>query len=107
MTYEPQVDDYVKWTTPLGAVHEGWVYFVSPHIEQKRGWKKPIRYFTLEIGTKDIPEQERIGSFHKKRHVLLLCYQHCWHEVEYLYNRRDNSDVQMYHSQQGRYQDVQ
>ena len=54
-----------------------------------------------------MPEQERIGSFHKKRHVLLLCYKHCWHEVEYLYNRRDNSDVQMYHSQEGRYADVQ
>ena len=25
--YEPQVDDYVRWTTALGMVHEGWVYF--------------------------------------------------------------------------------
>ena len=25
--YEPQVNDYVKWTTALGMVHEGWVYY--------------------------------------------------------------------------------
>ena len=25
--YEPEVDDYVIWTTELGMVHEGWVYF--------------------------------------------------------------------------------
>ena len=25
--YEPQVNDYVKWLTELGQVHEGWVYF--------------------------------------------------------------------------------
>ena len=32
--YEPQIDDYVKWTTALGMVHEGWVYFKchpTPH----------------------------------------------------------------------------
>ena len=25
--YDPQVNDYVRWTTALGMVHEGWVYF--------------------------------------------------------------------------------
>ena len=35
--YEPQVDDYVKWTTDLGMVHEGWVYFKGePTPEEKR-----------------------------------------------------------------------
>ena len=27
LKYEPQVDDYVVWTTELGQVHEGWVFF--------------------------------------------------------------------------------
>ena len=25
--YEPEVNDYVIWTTALGMVHEGWVYW--------------------------------------------------------------------------------
>ena len=32
--YNPQVNDYVVWTTELGQVHKGWVYFVA--INQKR-----------------------------------------------------------------------
>ena len=35
--YEPKVDDYVIWTTQLGMVHEGWVYFVSEEVKPKRG----------------------------------------------------------------------
>ena len=27
--YNPQVNDYVVWTTELGQVHKGWVYFVA------------------------------------------------------------------------------
>ncbi len=27
MNYVPKVNDYVKWTTALGMVHEGWVYY--------------------------------------------------------------------------------
>ncbi len=38
--YEPQVDDYVRWTTELGAVHEGWIYFKGDPIVQKRGFRK-------------------------------------------------------------------
>ena len=50
--YEPQVNDYVKWVTELGQVHEGWVYFKTDSVEEKRGWKKPSRYITIEIATK-------------------------------------------------------
>ena len=107
MTYEPKIDDYVRWTNEIGQVEEGWVYFISPELPQKKGWKKPIQYFTLEIATKDMPPEIARTSLHKKIHVLVCCYKHCWHQVEYLYNRRDNSDVQMYHSQQGRYADIQ
>ena len=27
MNYNPKVNDYVRWTTALGMVHEGWVYY--------------------------------------------------------------------------------
>ena len=35
--YDPQVNDYVRWTTELGMVHEGWVYFKSDQSKPKRG----------------------------------------------------------------------
>ena len=31
--YEPQVDDYVKWTNSLGDVIEGWVYFKGDPVD--------------------------------------------------------------------------
>ena len=52
------------------------------------------------------PEMART-SLHKKYHVLMLCYHYNWHELEYIKNRRDDIDVQMYHSQENRYADVQ
>ena len=33
--YEPQIDDYVKWTTALGMVHEGWVYWKGEPTPEK------------------------------------------------------------------------
>ena len=105
--YEPQVDDYVKWTTALGMVHEGWVYFKCYPIPKKKGFPQTEHYITIELGVRDmLPEQSKT-SLHKKNHVLLLCYHHNWHELEYITNRRDNIDVQMYHSQEGRYADIQ
>ena len=105
--YEPQVDDYVRWTTALGMVHEGWVYFKCEPTPQKRGWRKAEHYITIELGVRDMPEKQRVTSLHKKVHVLMLCYHTNWHELEYIKNRRDDADVQMYHSQENRYADVQ
>ena len=105
--YEPQVNDYVKWTTALGMVHEGWVYFKADSMPQKKGWRKPEHYITIEIGVKDMPPKIARTSLHKKNHVLLLCYHYNWHELEYIKNRRDDMNVQMYHSQENRYADVQ
>ena len=105
--YEPQVDDYVKWTTALGMVHEGWVYFKGEPAVKKKGWAKPEHYITIEVGVKDMPLEQSRTSLHKKTHVLLLCYHYQWHELEYIKNRRDDANVQMYHSQEGRYADVQ
>ena len=105
--YEPQVDDYVKWTTALGMVHEGWVYFKSDYTPPKKGFPQVEHYITIELGVEDMPPEQQRTSLHKKNHVLLLCYHFQWHQLEYIKNRRDNIDVQMYHSQEGRYADIQ
>ena len=105
--YEPQIDDYVKWTTALGMVHEGWVYFKCDPTPQKRGWRKSEHYITIELGVQNKSKEECQKSLHKKNHVLLLCYHYHWHELEYVKNRREDMNVAMYHSQEGRYADPQ
>ena len=100
--YEPQVNDYVKWTTALGMVHEGWVYFKCNYTPKKKGFPQTEHYITIELGVKEKPYKECQKSLHKKNHVLLLCYHYQWHELEYIKNRRDDLNVQMYHSQEGR-----
>ena len=105
--YEPQVDDYVKWTTALGMVHEGWVYLKCDYTPPKKGFPQVEHYITIELGVEDMPPEQQRTSLHKKNHVLLLCYHFQWHQLEYIKNRRDNIDVQMYHSQEGRYADIQ
>ena len=72
--YEPQVDDYVKWTTDLGMVHEGWVYFKCDYTPKKKGFPHSEHYITIELGVKDMPPEQQRTSLHKKNHVLLLCY---------------------------------
>ena len=105
--YEPQVGDYVKWTTKLGMVHEGWVYFKCDRHPQKKGFPKVEHYITIELGVKNMPPEQSQTSLHRKSHVLLLCYHTHWNELEYIKNRRDDINVQMYHSQEGRYADIQ
>ena len=34
--YIPQVNDYVKWTTALGMVHEGWVYYEGKQHDNEK-----------------------------------------------------------------------
>jgi hypothetical protein len=92
MSYTPKVDDYVKWTDSLGQITEGWVYFVCKD------------YFTIEIRTLDKPDN--LVNFHKKIHVLVLCYDQYWDEVQYVKNREE-TNVKDYKSQKYRYADVQ
>jgi len=92
MSYTPKVDDYVKWTDSLGQITEGWVYFVCKD------------YFTIEIRTLDKPDD--LVNFHKKIHVLVLCYDQYWDEVQYVKNRKE-TNVNDYKSQKYRYADVQ
>ena len=116
--YEPQVDDYVVWTTALGMVHEGWVYYVAEPTEPKRGWPTPVRYITIEIGTKPKPYCTLANDkLHKKIHVLLCCYEHQWEELKYVKRRKSKYDdtepdviideYPDYKSQENRYMDVQ
>ena len=78
MPYEPKVNDYVIWTTEMGLVHKGWVYF------------KCDEYITIEIGVKPKPNCEYAkNDRHCMTHCLLLCYTSTYHELEYI-TKRDN-----------------
>ena len=122
--YEPQVDDYVRWTNPLGQVHEGWVYFkgdpVNNALRKKQGWNPVSQYITIEIHSYPKPDYVySSGKFHKHRnvHCLILCNRENWGELEYIKNRRDtpsdrdaatpDSNTYGYKSQEGRYSDPQ
>ena len=118
--YEPEVDDYVRWTNPLGQVHEGWVYFkgdpVNNALRKKQGWNPVSQYITIEIHSYPKPDNVySSGKFHKHRniHCLLLCNRENWGELEYIKNRRGTSEVcsddlyKDYKSQEGRYSDIQ
>ena len=90
MNYIPQVDDYVRWERSTGMVDEGWVYF------------KCDQSISIEIGVTDVVCNK--GTFHKKNHVLLVCANFQWDELEYVKNRRNRSDDE-YKSQQYRHKD--
>ena len=53
--YDPKVNDYVRWTTELGHVHEGWVYYKGESVNNekriKNGWIPVSNYVTIEIAT--------------------------------------------------------
>ena len=87
--YEPQVDDYVKWTTPLGDVIEGWVYFKGDPVDNekriKEGWNSISQYITIETGTKPKPHcvySSGKPMRHKLIHILILCNRENWNELE-------------------------
>jgi hypothetical protein len=76
MSYVPKVDDYVRWTTTLGNVHEGWVYFTDRE------------YITIELFVKDKSEQSYKDSpIHRKIHSLLVCQYYYWDQLKYIKNR--------------------
>ena len=88
--YEPEVNDYVIWTTALGMVHEGWVYWKGDPIEPKKGWPTPTDYITIEIATKDREVCEYTADKpirHKKHHICLLCYKENWKELKFVRRR--------------------
>ena len=98
--YEPEVDDYVIWTTELGMVHEGWVYFKADPVDNelriKHGWNQVSRYITIETSIRPKPQCEYSKNDpHKYIHTLLLCYESDWHELEYV-KHRDTREIQHY-----------
>ncbi len=129
--YIPQVNDYVIWNRPNGDIEQGWVYFVGDIPEVKRGFPTHNRYLTIEIGTKDKKECIYTSGkpmLHKKHHICLLCYEQCWNQLQFVkrrksklddtiiltaeelsvekYNKQDENSVDMYKSQEHRYEDV-
>lgn len=92
MTYKPRLDDYVKWNRSSGSIDEGWVYFVSDE------------YISIEVLAKcKTDENVKDCPLHKKIHVLIVCQNWYWDELEYVSNRRGEDDT--YKSQEHRYQD--
>jgi hypothetical protein len=72
MTYEPQINDYVKWTKGV----EGWVYF------------KCEEYITIEYSVR--PKDEfnyRACSIHANERLLVICYNNQWKQLEYVKSR--------------------
>ena len=72
---------------------------------KKRGFNETPRYITIEVAVRDKPDCHYSSGktmLHKKIHTLLLCYESCWNELEYVKNRRESSNFDMYKSQDGR-----
>ena len=94
--YEPQVNDYVRWVTELGQVHEGWVYYKgTPSDNDKRvknKWVATPNYITIEIATKPRPQCDLSTFFHKRIHVCLCCYESNWHELTFIRRRVSKQD---------------
>jgi hypothetical protein len=72
MSYEPQVNDYVKWKNGI----KGWVYF------------KDKEYITIEHSVR--PKDEinlECCPIHKNNRLLVVCYPYQWNELEYVTSR--------------------
>ncbi len=73
MTYDPQINDYVKWTKDV----EGWVYF--------RGED----YITIEVNVRPKNcENYQACCLHRNDRLLVLCYANQWDELEYIKSRQ-------------------
>ena len=77
MSYVPKINDYVIWNHH-GIIHEGWVYFVDS------------AYITIETGVK--PKHDNLVPMHKKHHILIVCYNKQWKELELIKTRKSNYD---------------
>jgi len=79
-TFEPQVNDYVRWPTEHHTV-EGWVYF------------KDEEYITIEVGVKPKKRCNYVRNvLHCKDHILVVCYSFQWDELQYIKSRETNHE---------------
>ena len=94
--YDPQVNDYVRWTTALGMVHEGWDYFKGTPVNNEsrvnNQWVATSNYITIEIATKPRPQCNVSTFLHKRIHVCLCCYEDNWNELEFIRRRISKQD---------------
>jgi hypothetical protein len=78
MSYEPKVNDYVKWNK--GKV-EGWVYF------------KGEEYVTIEVNVRPKNcENYEACCLHRNDRLLVLCYTQQWNELDYITSRESPYD---------------
>ena len=103
--YVPKLHDYVIWHHNK-TTEEGWVYYAGDE------------HISIEVGGKEKPICDLTAHHkHRKNHILLVCQNYYWHELEYVRRRvskQDNSDPDQeqvsygaYKSQQYRPLDVQ
>jgi len=72
MSYEPQVNHYVKWTKNV----EGWIYF------------KCEEYITIEYNVRPKDEVNlECCPIHKNDRLLVICYKEQWYQLEYIKSR--------------------
>lgn len=72
MSYEPEVNHYVKWKKDV----EGWVYF------------KDTQYITIEMSVMPKHHEDYAHTpFHKNDRLLVLCFREQWKELEYVKSR--------------------
>ena len=73
--YKPVIDDYVIW---IGKNVEGWVYYCDSEGD----------YISIEIAVKDKSAIALAdGTYHRKDHVLIVCQNYYWHELEFIKTR--------------------
>jgi len=72
MSYEPQVNHYVKWKKDV----EGWVYFVDKE------------YITIEYNVRPKDEVNlECCPIHKNNRLLVVCYKEQWEQLDYVKSR--------------------
>ena len=73
MSYDPNVNDYVKWTKGV----EGWVYFVDNE------------YITIEYSVRPKDELNYLAcSIHANERLLVVCYREDWNQLKYIKSRK-------------------
>lgn len=74
--YKPKLNDYVIWQRSPHPV-QGWVYFVDKD------------YITIETGVSPKDEENIIHCpIHRNNHILIVCYNEYWGQLEYIKSRK-------------------
>lgn len=80
--YVPKLHDYVIWHHNKNT-EEGWVYYAGDE------------HISIEVGVKEKPICDLTAHHkHRKNHILLVCQNYYWHELEYVKCRKDFWDCE-------------